>query len=634
MSYSAYSGVGLDNMDIMAGFRQIPRILSRTFQEGTDLFDQNPLDVLRRITRGDDPPHPAGVPTPRDIMGPPRQRPPAVSVPEYFQQLQNEYAQQLAQQQPSAAEQIPQPQGGQPVANNNPFADIFSAYAGQQAGRGVGQLGALAAQLAAQAGQGISQVLPNGAVRRGQQNSPLARQVASAIGYGAQPQGLLTRTVGNAAADIGNETARQQGAAFANLSNPFTALGNLAEQGGALASQALEGIQSIRPNGAVLRGGVPTGNIIGQAPGQGADLARLASIAQQQQMGQQAAANQQNMIGNARGGAAAAEAAMRARLAQNQRPMSQPNRVLPNGAVVRGDPVQPAVQPTTSPQSPGVDPLQARRLDILENLVNQQGQGASEGRQQQSNLVNRVLGESSAAQERARQANETRYQDILEGYQNRQSEYEPALNRALGRVTEGFSDLTGLAGDLRGDLAGVTQGYQDRFERNMGHLEGFGSQMREDIDRRMEQARARQRGTLVSAGLGNTTVQTAADRGIAETGSAEQRRLGEQLARLRLETDSALSGDALAAQEREATQGFGAESTARQNALEAARQQALTGFDAGSRMSGERLNFMERRTDQAPDPAPIMALLQALGQQSGQNQIDPQMLQLLLASLA
>lgn len=116
-------------------------------------------------------------------------------------------------------------------------------------------------------------------------------------------------------------------------------------------------------------------------------------------------------------------------------------------------------------------------------------------------------------------------------------------------------------------------GYQERYDRGMGMLSDYGQQMGADIDEGFfNQAQATKQ-DLSRRGLSNTTIAGGAAIQNERERSKEQRRLGEDLTRLRTTQDAQLSGDLLAA--------------------------------------------MERRTDEYPDFNQMMALSQALGASGG-----------------
>lgn len=96
----------------------------------------------------------------------------------------------------------------------------------------------------------------------------------------------------------------------------------------------------------------------------------------------------------------------------------------------------------------------------------------------------------------------------------------------------------------------IKTGYQDRYDRGMKMLDGFGEQMGTDINNRSLQATGKAQQSLMNRGLGNTTVVDSVNRGIEADRSAEQRRLGEQITGMRMGADAQLAGDKLQFMER------------------------------------------------------------------------------------
>lgn len=123
----------------------------------------------------------------------------------------------------------------------------------------------------------------------------------------------------------------------------------------------------------------------------------------------------------------------------------------------------------------------------------------------------------------------------------------------------------------------ILQGYSDRYARGIANLEGLGATESADIARKYSQAGAQQTQSLASRGLGNTTVVNAVAQGNLRNQTREQGALQERVRQQRLNTDAQLSGD--------------------------------------------KLQFQERRTDAYPDPSMLMQLGLAMGQGRGASGI-------------
>lgn len=150
------------------------------------------------------------------------------------------------------------------------------------------------------------------------------------------------------------------------------------------------------------------------------------------------------------------------------------------------------------------------------------GGGGGGGSGQLSDLVS----EFQKAQDKANAANEARYRDILAGY-------------------------------------------QDRYARTMGNLQGMGQQEAADINEAAKARAAAQRQSLVARGLSNSTITDNMEQGVERERVSDMGRLQERL-----------------------------------------RQQML-GLDTS--LSGDTLNFMERREDTGPDMNQLLQLAQMLG---------------------
>lgn len=120
---------------------------------------------------------------------------------------------------------------------------------------------------------------------------------------------------------------------------------------------------------------------------------------------------------------------------------------------------------------------------------------------------NALVDEFQSAMDRANQANEARYQDTLGGYQN-------------------------------------------RYERNMAMLDGYGNQQKEDVNRAYDARGAALRQNVVGRGLGNSSVSDTMQMGNNERRDDEMGRLSDRLTQMRLSADSELSGDVLELMER------------------------------------------------------------------------------------
>lgn len=180
------------------------------------------------------------------------------------------------------------------------------------------------------------------------------------------------------------------------------------------------------------------------------------------------------------------------------------------------------------------------------------------------------------AYEEARKANEDRYNQILAGYG---ANYQDAM-------------------DWQGRSANnLINQYDERYNRNMDTVAGLGAQELKDIQDRFTAERGSAEAGLMDRGLGNTTIRPSVLGGITRNESDALGGALDRINRLKLQTDMALSGDALA------------------------NQQGLHGERLGlmTELPQRQLDFMERRTDSYPDLNQLLALGQMYGQAQGQN---------------
>ena len=115
----------------------------------------------------------------------------------------------------------------------------------------------------------------------------------------------------------------------------------------------------------------------------------------------------------------------------------------------------------------------------------------------------------------------------------------------------------------------ILEGQQARYERGMGLLEGAGNQERADINEAYDAQGAALRQGVISRGLGNSSVSDTMQMGNLRERSNSMGRLNDRLIQQRMAADAQLSGDVL--------------------------------------------NFMERREDSGPDYNQLAQLAQMLG---------------------
>jgi hypothetical protein len=95
----------------------------------------------------------------------------------------------------------------------------------------------------------------------------------------------------------------------------------------------------------------------------------------------------------------------------------------------------------------------------------------------------------------------------------------------------------------------ISQGYQQRYGRGMGYLEGMGNQQKKDLNSQYDNLQTQVAQQMQQRGLANTTVMPSMQAGVERERSDARGRLQEQLNRERLGWDAQLSGDVLANQQ-------------------------------------------------------------------------------------
>lgn len=115
----------------------------------------------------------------------------------------------------------------------------------------------------------------------------------------------------------------------------------------------------------------------------------------------------------------------------------------------------------------------------------------------------------------------------------------------------------------------ILGGYQQRYQRGMDMLSGLGQQQARDINELYDQQAGQQSQDLIGRGLGNSTVMQTMQTGNNRERNADLQRLNDSVRQQAMQTDSGLSGD--------------------------------------------ELQFMERRNDQYPDYNLMASLAQGMG---------------------
>jgi len=239
-----------------------------------------------------------------------------------------------------------------------------------------------------------------------------------------------------------------------------------------------------------------------------------------------------------------------------------------------------------------------------------------------NDILDRLITEVGDADTESNEANEQRYNDILEQYlaqltgaNQTLDETDAGLGEAENIMSDRWSNVGSALEAGEGDLESRFKDTQGRLDTSEDALEdilaGLGDQDREDIDRRYAGLSAKSIQDGISRGLDNTSIRNTMARGIMEDKDRAHRSLSRDLARERvglgtqaigrqLGLDTLGLGQSENAINRRSTYGvqgqqFGENTIGRQLAQD---QQRLA---VPANLSTGMLEFMERRTDQGPD---------------------------------
>ena len=241
-------------------------------------------------------------------------------------------------------------------------------------------------------------------------------------------------------------------------------------------------------------------------------------------------------------------------------------------------------------------------------------QDAERERQRQYQLQEREYQDRLAMMERidaanreARQANEQRYQDILSGYGDMRADEMRRLDNLMNSYGAMGSNIAQMYGSVAG---GLDQRYQDRYDTAMKMLQGAGEQAKKDILTAGQAAQSRGEADLVSRGLASTSVLPAERRAYQESTQNSLGRLNESLRQQALGVHSGLSGEQLNALRSMLAQGLNSQTGLMGRQLSALER---GGSNIGN-VAGNRLAFMERRTDSYPDVGAYAQMYNQAGQ--------------------
>lgn len=249
---------------------------------------------------------------------------------------------------------------------------------------------------------------------------------------------------------------------------------------------------------------------------------------------------------------------------------------------------------------------------------------------QGSNDIFQTLIESfDKASTKSNDANESRYNDILEGYSDRLGGAQNTLNE----TSSGLANAQGVMSDRWNRVGSALEAGEGNLERRFGEtqqtlgrseqglmdiLSGLGDQQREDINTRWDKLSGNQEQGLINRGLGNTTLRQNMLRGVEEGRGDELGRLRDSLAREQVgqgnvAVNRGLGLDTFGLGQAENAIGrrseFGTQGQEFGNiAINQMLGQDQNRLAYPDQISSDRLDFMERRTDEGPDLNQLAAL--------------------------
>lgn len=241
------------------------------------------------------------------------------------------------------------------------------------------------------------------------------------------------------------------------------------------------------------------------------------------------------------------------------------------------------------------------------------GSGVNPQQEQYQKYVMDFIDSIQKASDEANANNVARYEDALRTGRD-------LLDRSLGNAgllrSDTQSALDAMHGRIMGNLSNmqnnVLTGYQNRMDRNLGRLEGFGTQAEKDLREKFAQESAVARQNNLARGLTGTTLKNELDAEWTESEEDAVSRMKERIQQYLVDTDSRLSGEGLAAQ-----QALGGMMAGMDSSLSGMGLQAMLGLGQDYLNRDERLtrNIIDdtlARTD-IFDPNFPMSILQLAG---------------------
>jgi len=203
-----------------------------------------------------------------------------------------------------------------------------------------------------------------------------------------------------------------------------------------------------------------------------------------------------------------------------------------------------------------------------------------------------LLNQYTTAYNEGNAANEQRYEDILGGYRDLTSQSGEMHDSRINQLADMYANMGQQ----------INSGFQGRYDKGMGLLEGLGDTERKRINRSYDNQVGSIGANLTNRGLNNSTIAGSMQNAVNRNREESQGMLSEQLRREQLGAHTNLSGDQMSAMQNllfSTTQGL-------DNAT-------LQKIQSQTDLPLQTLNFMERREDTVPSLNDVMALYMNLG---------------------
>ncbi|MCL2330661.1 MAG: hypothetical protein FWC56_05105 [Phycisphaerae bacterium] len=136
--------------------------------------------------------------------------------------------------------------------------------------------------------------------------------------------------------------------------------------------------------------------------------------------------------------------------------------------------------------------------------------------------------------------------NLRDDYASQRNQWAQDIGSQANSIVQGLQSSYGNLKNQQEQLAQIlNSAYGDRTNQAMGMVANYGDQAKRDISDRYKTLDASQRMDITNRGLGNTIMGASMQSGNQQRQDAEQRRLAEDVARVKLDTHGQYTGDQL-----------------------------------------------------------------------------------------